>query len=430
MLDKIFLRLIKSYFNYYHHNKKPQLVTKYIKAKFRRPSIRFTFSALKKKGSKKIKKEQKKLYFSLYHAEKKIMKVEAWRNKFRRSTLRQVFIHKAGLKHTNTKLIIGLDIYNLQLRQLLFEIYEYMIPNKKRIKKFYNPRTKIADIKNKIFIKFEPNNILRKFIKYVSRKFDINSAKHIRQLTMIEYYLSRILKYTDDKWKKNTKYYYKLKKLIHKIYARKLDGKIIFPYKIELRLFHLKYMFLNSDILSQAIALKLRDRDNRIWRILSLSLSMAELPSVINKFKERSEVNNKIYFKDSIKKIDLYERYISNKRSQFKDNIEKLIYGTLYRSTDKSRKWLWKIFMVKVLKYRILNGIRLEAKGRLTRRYKASRSIYKFRLKGGLRNLDPSYRGLSGSLLRGYLKPNVQYALTHSKNRIGAYGVKGWISGK
>jgi hypothetical protein len=49
---------------------------------------------------------------------------------------------------------------------------------------------------------------------------------------------------------------------------------------------------------------------------------------------------------------------------------------------------------------------------------------------GGLKNVDSSFRGLSTIMLRGYHKSNVQYTIINSKNRNGAYGVKGWVSSK
>jgi hypothetical protein len=75
-------------------------------------------------------------------------------------------------------------------------------------------------------------------------------------------------------------------------------------------------------------------------------------------------------------------------------------------------------------------GVRLEAKGRLTRRLTASRSVFKIKWKGSLKNIDSSYRGLSSVMLRGYIKSNVQYSIINSKTRNGAFGLKGWISGK
>jgi hypothetical protein len=87
-------------------------------------------------------------------------------------------------------------------------------------------------------------------------------------------------------------------------------------------------------------------------------------------------------------------------------------------------------YVRKWLKHMKLRGIRIEAKGRLTRRATASRSVFKMKWKGGLKNVDSSFRGLSTILLRGHAKSNVQYTLISSKNRNGAFGVKGWVSSK
>jgi hypothetical protein len=70
-------------------------------------------------------------------------------------------------------------------------------------------------------------------------------------------------------------------------------------------------------------------------------------------------------------------------------------------------------------------GVRLEAKGRLTRRFTASRSVFKIKWNGSLKNVDSSCRGLSSVMLRGYVKSNVQYSIVNSKTRNGAFGLKG-----
>jgi hypothetical protein len=87
-------------------------------------------------------------------------------------------------------------------------------------------------------------------------------------------------------------------------------------------------------------------------------------------------------------------------------------------------------YVLYTLKHRKMAGIRVEAKGRLTRRFTASRSVFKMKWKGGLKNVDSSFRGLSAIMLRGHVKSNIQYSLLNSKNRNGAFGVKGWVSNK
>jgi hypothetical protein len=87
-------------------------------------------------------------------------------------------------------------------------------------------------------------------------------------------------------------------------------------------------------------------------------------------------------------------------------------------------------YVFKHLKHFKLAGVRVEAKGRLSKRFVASRSVFKVYWKGGLRNVDSSFKGLSAVMLRGDAKSNVEYSILKSKVRTGAFGIKGWVSSK
>ena len=104
---------------------------------------------------------------------------------------------------------------------------------------------------------------------------------------------------------------------------------------------------------------------------------------------------------------DLYER---EKEEYIRSNISNKIFNSI--------------------KYKNLGGIRLELKGRLTKRNRADRSQFKFKWKGGLKNIDSSYKKLPTVTYRGYYKPSVISALSQSKRPVGSFAVKGWISGK
>jgi len=88
-------------------------------------------------------------------------------------------------------------------------------------------------------------------------------------------------------------------------------------------------------------------------------------------------------------------------------------------------KNLKKKAVLDLIKYKEITGIRLEAKGRLTRRYTASRSKYKARYKGNLKNTDSSLNNLPSLILRGNTRSNLQYTKLKSKSRIGSFGIKG-----
>src|SRR5258706_174714 len=96
----------------------------------------------------------------------------------------------------------------------------------------------------------------------------------------------------------------------------------------------------------------------------------------------------------------------------------------LYKKVLYYNSFLYKNILNNI-KYKHLAGFRLEAKGRLSRRYTASRSINKIKYKGNLLNIDSSYKGLSSELLRNNLNSNLQYTKLNSKTRIGSFGLKG-----
>ena len=78
--------------------------------------------------------------------------------------------------------------------------------------------------------------------------------------------------------------------------------KKIYKKKIEFNLVTLKYLHLNSDIFTQILVLKLKNRKNRILGVLKTSLRAVNLPSV-NKFFVLNEVfNRKNKLKDLILK--------------------------------------------------------------------------------------------------------------------------------
>ena len=76
----------------------------------------------------------------------------------------------------------------------------------------------------------------------------------------------------------------------------------------------------------------------------------------------------------------------------------------------------------------------MEAAGRLTRRYTASRSVFKFRQKGSLQNTDYSNKldflntSMPNVMLRNLVKSNSQHSFLDSKRRIGAFGLKTQMS--
>lgn len=77
------------------------------------------------------------------------------------------------------------------------------------------------------------------------------------------------------------------------------------------------------------------------------------------------------------------------------------------------------------IKNKYIKGIKIEGKGRLTKRLTASRSIFKYKYKGSINNLNTTIDGVSSVMLKGYAKSNVQFTSINSKTRNGSFGLKG-----
>jgi hypothetical protein len=80
-------------------------------------------------------------------------------------------------------------------------------------------------------------------------------------------------------------------------------------------------------------------------------------------------------------------------------------------------------FLFDKIPYKNLKGISLLSKGRLTKRYKANRSIKLHNLIGGLNN--PNYNSRYKAYYRNNVSSNIEYSTTINKRRIGAFAIKG-----
>lgn len=182
----------------------------------------------------------------------------------------------------------------------------------------------------------------------------------------------------------------------------------LYNNKIEINIIKLKYLYLDGNILTLAVANKLKDRKRRVLRVIRMSLKLSKRPS-INKFFSKLKFDNlnTVFIKKNFS--------LSINRNNIPLNTD-LIYKPL---SYKSR------VMFYYLKHKIISGIKLQGSGRLTKRLTASRSISKSIGKGSLKDRVSSYNGLSTVVLRGYVKSNLQYTNINSYNRIGTYGIKG-----
>jgi hypothetical protein len=341
-----------------------------------------------------------KSYFNIYSYKlEREIRTSRMLLRLRRLSSHKIYVSNGEFKHTNDKVIITLYLYNRQKFNF----------DKKLLKSFYKSWSNQDLLIKRWDILFKrrqliEHRVLQSLDKLNKKKFVLINAlesqtknKEILNYKNLSKYLfifhKKILKKSLDKYflfrcnqqlinineyKFNYSYLQFLKKFLEKIYNK----------NVEFNLINLKRFFLNSDILSESITLKIRKNRRKLLKFL-------------NTLKRKVKIHNK-------------------KNLFYQPNLIKLNNNFNKKSLEK--------LVLRDIKYRHVTGFRVETSGRLTRRYTASRSISKLRYKGNLLNIHSSYRGLPSLLLKGNQKSNLQFTKLNSKTRIGSFGIKGWVS--
>jgi len=324
-------------------------------------------------------------------------------SRLRSSSLNKIFASKAEIKHTNNKAILTVYVYNREKISLLKKI--------KRLKKSFFNKVKLLIYKNKKIFGFyneDSNIIYNKSIKALLYKNLILLRKYKLRLSL-------------NKYKFEEKLLYKLKNFIIKYYNKKVEFNIV----------NIRSVIFHTDFFTKIVTSKLLSRKTNILAAMDTILNKVVLPKV-NRIVEKSlEKKSLNFLEKNYKNLNL--SYILNNNNNLSEVLNKLYYNIIidYYNNNLNKDY-FRIYEIifNSINYKNMGGIRLETKGRLTKRYRADRAIFKVRWKGGLKNIDSSYKGLSSVNLRGYVKPNLDYSIFTSKRRIGAFAVKGWISGK
>jgi hypothetical protein len=331
-----------------------------------------------------------KNYFSLFNSKiEKKLRTKRFKLKSRNSSTNKIYISNGEFKHTNNKVIINLYLLNRQHNN--YSYFTKII--KKKLKRYVRFSGIFFLKKLKILKKNTLYSLYLNQIKYLKNAKNNTRIRNYIKLN-IENYCKKII--NNEKNKRLLYWYYRQIKFINKYkftygYLQYLKQQLFSLYnkQIEFNFINLKRLFLNSDILSEFLTKKITNKRKKTLRYLT-------------------KLRNKIRIK---------RKNSSLRKNKFKKTIKLTPRDILSK------------LVIKKLKYRDVTGFRLEAKGRLTKRYTASRSLLKVKNKGNLLNIDSSLKGLSSVLLKGNLKSNVQYTKLASKSRIGSFGIKGWISG-
>jgi hypothetical protein len=339
-----------------------------------------------------------KSFFSLYNKSlEKIIRSKRLLLRLRRLSSNRIYLSRGEFKHINNNVLINVYIFNRQKHNFLSKLkniyLKKFLTNKKinanLIKTLKSISKKGLDCLREVnkdkYLFIRALDIVEKNKNYKISTFKslynytIFFYKNILNLTLKKlrlYFLYKQLIYL-NKSKLNYTYLRLLKKHLENLYNK----------NVEFNLINLNRFYLNSDILFESVKLKLTRNKRKMRKIL-------------NKIKDKIKMDEKKLYLESSNEV-------GNKLNQIND--VKLLKNTVFNN----------------LKYRHVTGFRLEARGRLSRRYTASRSVFKLKYKGNLLNLDSSYGGISSVMLKGNLKSNLQYTKLNSKTRIGSFGLKG-----
>jgi hypothetical protein len=284
-----------------------------------------------------------KNYFNLYFSSKFLNLKKGIPRRLRGLSFNKIFLSKAEIKHTSSKAIITLYTYNRE--KIALE------KNIKMLKKSFFSKILFFMQKGNNTYKNMSNNTYNKFLKYVLNQ----------ELILIRRYKLRL---NLNKYKFQELFLFKLSSIISRIYNKKVEFNII----------NLKSILLNSDIFTNILALRIRKKKTNVLRAMNVILNRTMLPKV-NRIIERSRLVKNIDFgliENKYKNLNL-NSLLNNYNLDY-------ILNEIYSNTiiEKNYKKLYDIIFNSI-KYKNMAGIRLEVKGRLTKRYRADRAIYKVR---------------------------------------------------
>jgi hypothetical protein len=278
------------------------------------------------------------------------------------------------------------DGKNPTFDEFLSLLHNISTDNLNDLKKKYN------DFSNKtMYIKEDQKdlslyNMRNILFNYDYSKLNVHALNFKRETFIhylkIKFITLRMLIFNQNKFKISFLKY--LTRLVSNLYNKEVVFNIV----------NLKKLHLNSDIYTQAISLKLKNRNNRVYRVLKKSLIRVKIPYVNRAREKYSKFDIEQLLINKVRNIrinSILVNYITNK-----DPLNKLLlnlYSGSQRGTDENPKLVFvnqegekenslndnEYLVLNSLKHKGLAGVRIEAKGRLTRRFTASRSVFKMK---------------------------------------------------
>ena len=355
----------------------------------------------------------------------------------------KIYVSNGEFKHTNDKINIDIFIYNRQKYNYYYKLRQMKSKLKKKflIKKLQIIKNKASIINKNIETKFN------KFSYFLPINYKLTLYNNpINMLTEYNIYTNdKFLKFKKDMIKKYITKCFR-KEILHLHYRKLLilnNFKLKYTFltilttilrkmynkKIELNIINLKYFYLNSDIYTESIINKITNNRKKLKYFLNKSTSKVKIKKYFYKYSENNDKINKLSLYNTIKVNN--NRNLTNQKffhisyEKLLDPINILLYKIYNRYIVIRNKNLLNKTILKITKNKSITGVKLEAAGRLSKRHTASRSMFKLKSRGNLKNMDSILPGSKSSTIRGINKSNIQYTKLNSVINIGAFGLKG-----
>ncbi len=387
-----------------------------------------------------------KSYFNLYFKDQNFISSKFLAKNRQRDFLRKIYVSSLETKHINSKIIMTFYTLNWGRVKLLKNYTKFLNFSTFKIIKMWRLR-----LRNKINLfmskDLEKKDLMYKEYKKTGKDLFVYKYKLLSESLKwynlyMKLYLTRVMKFKffeELKYLRKSEFNFRLNNSKFDTFLPKLGNMLSKIYKnnIEFNIINLKSYSLHSDIFTEILTSKI-DKKNMLPNfvlkdaIKDVDLAKAnhvEEKSFYMKSKDSSLIENK-YKNLSLLSIINSKEVINNTCSLNK--LLKEITNYTSESLGKYNEDYSNIsdMIFNSIKYKNLGGMRIEVKGRLSKRYRADRSVFKMKWKGSLKDIDSSYKNLPTKVYRGVRKPNILYSLSPSKRRVGAFALRGWLSAK
>jgi hypothetical protein len=160
----------------------------------------------------------------------------------------------------------------------------------------------------------------------------------------------------------------------------------LYDKKVEFNIVKLKKLHLNSDLFTQAVALKLKNRNNRLYKVLKSSLNKVKLPRIDGVTEIFHYINKDELLVNIIRNDNINSMFVHSNNDPLNTllldtfaDVDNIKVKVLKRTSVKQRSISLQNYVFNILKHLKMRGIRIEAKGRITRRLTAARSVFKMK---------------------------------------------------